>query len=163
MCNRNLLSKILKLLIILFLLNNFAYCVHLKGTFKSNEFFKFLVKFGFQKTNRHQRESTYGYMFGNITSSDKFNVPITFAVLDKSHFLRYYQNRDKYDKSEACRRMFSKLNETAFHPKCSPHGNDYLRRIPCPKHKLCIDEDAPFNVVKGHQFTYVLQNLRQPS
>lgn len=138
-------------------------CAHLKGKFKNNEFFKFLVKFGFQKTDRHQRELTHGYIFGNITSNHKYHVPITFAVLDKSHFLHYYQNRGNYDKEEACRRMFSSLKDKAFDYNCAPKGGDFLRRIPCPKNKLCVDEDAPLHVVKGHQFSYVIQSLKQPS
>lgn len=138
-------------------------CAHLKGTFKNNEFFKFLVKFGFQKTDRHQRELTHGYIFGNITSKQNFHVPVTFAVLDRSHFVQYYQNRGKYDKSEACKRMFSNLKDQAFHFKCAPKGQDFLRRIPCQKNKLCVDEDAPYNVIKENQFTYVIQNLVQPS
>lgn len=136
---------------------------HLKGTFKSNEFFKFLVKFGFQKTDTHQKELSNGYIFGNITSRQKFSVPITFAVLDKSYFLQYYQNRGMHDKREACRRMFSRLKDKAFDYKCAQHGNDFLRRVPCPKNKLCVDEDVPLNVVKDYQFTYVIENLRQPS
>lgn len=138
-------------------------CTHLKGTMHGDEFFKFLVKFGFQRTDRHQRESTHGYIFGNITSKHNTSVPITFAVLDRSYFLEYYQNRNLFDKNEACKRMFSKLKTKAFDAKCSPDGNDYLRRIPCPKGGLCVDEDTPWNVVKGHQFTYVIQDLRQPS
>lgn len=138
-------------------------CTHLKGTFKSNEFFKFLVKFGFQKTDRHQRESTHGYIFGNITSKQDFSVPVVFAVLDRSYFLEYYQNRLIYDKKQACKRMFNKLKDKAFHRKCGRNGNDYLRNIPCPKGKLCPDEDTPWNVIKGHQFTYVIQDIIQPS
>lgn len=142
---------------------HFIQCTHLKGTFKSNDFFKFLVKFGFQKTDIHQKESTHGYIFGNITSKQNFPVQITFAVLDRSYFLEYYQNRLIYDKKEACRRMFNTLKVAAFDPKCSPKGNDYLRKIPCPKGQLCVDEDTAWNVISGHQFTYVIQDLVQPS
>uniref|UniRef100_A0A1Y1MAY0 GPR180/TMEM145 transmembrane domain-containing protein n=1 Tax=Photinus pyralis TaxID=7054 RepID=A0A1Y1MAY0_PHOPY len=142
---------------------HFIQCTHLKGTFKSNDFFKFLVKFGFQKTDIHQKESTHGYIFGNITSRQNFPVQITFAVLDRSYFLEYYQNRLIYDKKEACKRMFNTLKVAAFDPKCSPNGNDYLRKIPCPKGQLCVDEDTAWNVIGGHQFTYVIQDLVQPS
>ncbi|KRT82656.1 hypothetical protein AMK59_3107, partial [Oryctes borbonicus] len=138
-------------------------CTHLKGTFRSRDFFKFLVKFGFQKTDRHQKEATHGYIFGNITSRHGFQQPITFAVLDRALFLDYYQNRRIYNKKDACKHMFTRINASAFDPVCNPHGNDYLRRIPCPKNELCKDEDNPNNVVKGHQFTYVIQDLQQPS
>ncbi|KAJ8977187.1 hypothetical protein NQ317_018068 [Molorchus minor] len=138
-------------------------CTHLQGTFKSNEFFKFLKKFGFQKTDRHQAETTHGYIFGNFTSRQQFHVPITFAVLDRAYFLEYYKNRVIPNKDEACKRMFTTLNTRAFDPKCSVKGKDYLRRIPCPKGKLCEDEDNPWNVVKNYQFTYVIQDFKQPS
>ncbi|KAJ8965497.1 hypothetical protein NQ314_004085 [Rhamnusium bicolor] len=139
-------------------------CTHLQGTFKTNEFFKFLIKFGFQKTDRHQAEATHGYIFGNITSRHhQFPQPVIFAVLDRSYFLEYYKNRVLSDKNEACKLMFSTLNTRAYDPKCSYKGNDYLRRIPCEKGKLCADEDNPWNVVKNHQFTYVVQDFKQPS
>lgn len=137
-------------------------CTHLKGTFKSSEFFKFLIKFGFQKTDQHQSEATHGYIFGNITSKQQIPVHLTFAVLDRSYFLDYYQNRVIYDKDKACKRMFATLNTRAYDSKCSRNGNDYLRRIPCTKNKLCDDEDNPWNVVKNHQFTYVIQDFKQP-
>lgn len=138
-------------------------CTHLQGTFKSNEFFKFLIKFGFQKTDRHQAEATHGYIFGNITSKHEFTVPITFAVLDRSYFLEFYNNRVINNKNEACKHMFSTLNTRAYDPKCSQKGKDYLRKIPCHKGKLCINEDNPWNVVKKHQFTYVIEDFKQPS
>lgn len=136
---------------------------HLQGKFRTDEFFKFLVKFGFQKTERHERETTHGYIFGNITARHNFSVPVTLAVLDRSLFLEYYENRVIYNKKEACKRMFNKLSVKAFDAKCNPKGNDYLRKVPCPKGGLCLDEDTAWNVVKGNQFTYVIQDLKQPS
>lgn len=136
---------------------------HVRGTFKSNEFFKFLIKFGFQKTDRHQSELTHGYIFGNITSKRQLPVPITFAVLDRQYFLDYYKNRVIYDKHEACKRMFNTLNTRAYDSKCSIKGKDYLRRIPCPEGKLCQDEDNPYNVIKNNQFTYIIEDFKQPS
>lgn len=136
---------------------------HLKGIFKTDEFFKFLVKFAFQKTDRHHKEETRGYIFGNITSSRELPVPITFAVLTKPYFLEYYKNRLIYDKNLACKHMFNVLSTKAYDAKCNKDGNDYLRKVPCPKGGLCIDEDTPWNVVKDHQFTYVIQDLKQPS
>lgn len=138
-------------------------CTHLKGTFRSSDFFKFLIKFGVQKTAGHSPDTSQGYIFGNITSKSRLSVPITFAVLDRSYFIDYYKNRVIFDKDEACNRMFSKLNKRAFDPKCSHNGKDYIRRIPCSTGKLCVDEDNQWNVVKNHQFTYVIRDLKQPS
>lgn len=160
MFKRHLIFVISVLIVLCF---HTVQCTHLKGTLTSKDFFKFLVKFGFQKTDRHQKEATHGYIFGNITSRQSFRVPITFAVLDRALFLDYYQNRRIYDKKEACKHMFTRINASAFDSVCNPHGNDYLRRIPCPRDGLCVDEDNPGNVVKNHQFTYVIQDLQQPS
>lgn len=140
-----------------------GHCTHLKGTFKTNEFFKFLIKFGFQKTDPHQPEATHGYIFGNITTRSQLPVPITFAVLDRSYFVNYYSNRVIYDKNEACKNMFSIFAKRAFDKKCARNGKDYLRKIPCPKGELCEDEDNRYNVIKNHQFTYVIEDFKQPS
>lgn len=135
---------------------------HIKGEFRTDEFFKFLVKFGFQKTDIHFQKETYGYIFGNVTSNETFKYPITFAVLDRRHFIHYYNSRNILDKEAACQDMFQNLNATAFHPKCNAYGQDLFRRIPCPKGQLCVDEDSPWNVVKKNQLTYVIQNSGQP-
>lgn len=159
--------KIIQLVLIsLLILHTNVYPVestHLKGTFQTNEFFKFLVKFGFQKTDRHHKEDTYGYIFGNITSKQNVPFPVTFAVLPKPYFVEYYKNRLLYDKSLACKRMFETLSTVAFDQKCNKGGKDFLRKIPCPANGLCADEDTPWNVIKGNQFTYVIQDLKQPS
>lgn len=136
---------------------------HISGTFKPNEFFKLLVKFGFQKTERHSQRDSFGYIYGNITSKDSYPVPITLAVLDKYTFLPLYDNRTLYNKDMACDRMFNTINHFAYDKTCSSNNKaDYLRRIPCPHGQLCADEDAPTNLVPGHQFTYVISDLNQP-
>lgn len=138
------------------------YGTHITGTFKSNEFFKFLLKFGFQKTDRHQKD-THGYIFGNITAKHPLSQPITFAVLDRSHFLEYYGNKSIFNKEQACKLMFNRLSTTAYDAQCNPPGkHDFLRRVPCPKNKLCVDEDSKWNVVQGNQFTYVIEDFRSP-
>ncbi|CAH2207655.1 jg18119, partial [Pararge aegeria aegeria] len=139
-----------------------ATATHVKGEFTTQDFFKFLVKFGFQKTDIHFQKETYGYIFGNITSNENFKYPVTFAVLDRPHFLHYYKSRDISDKESACQVMFQHLNGSAYHPKCNVNGQDLFRRIPCPEGKLCVDEDTSWNVVKHNQFTYVIQNNGQP-
>lgn len=136
---------------------------HITGTFRPNEFFKLLVKFGFQKTERHSQRDSFGYIYGNITSQDSFPVPITLAVLDKYDFLPYYGNQTVYDKDKACRRMFATIDHFAYDKQChNKNTDDFLRRIPCQPGRLCDDEDAPNNVVPGYQFTYVISNMNQP-
>ncbi|XP_052888641.1 integral membrane protein GPR180 [Anopheles moucheti] len=140
---------------------------HLSGTFEVDEFFRFLHKFGFQKTEKHSQKDTewdtFGYIYGNITSKVNFTVPVTLAVLDKRSFLEYYANRNDYDRDVACQRMFEKLDKIVYSRACNPHAEaDYLRRIPCEKGKLCVDEDTRENVVPGSQFTFVISDPNVP-
>lgn len=161
----------------------------ISGTYNTDEFFRFLVKFGFQKTDRHRQKDTYGHIFGNITSKSNFSRPITLAVLDRRHFLEYYGNRTVENKNLACELMFKTLEKSSYDSHCNDGGQDFLRyffvhsnlvssdkiinkyykncififrRIPCPKNQLCSDEDVPGNVVKGYQFTYAIEDIWQP-
>jgi len=43
--------------------------LHLEGTWETEDFFVFLTKFGFQKTEPNNINDTKGYVFGNITTS----------------------------------------------------------------------------------------------
>lgn len=104
-----------------------AEATHISGTFDTKEFFRFLVKFGFQKTDRHRQKDSYGYIFGNVTSGSNFSVPITLAVLDRGHFLEYYGNRTLEDKSAACALMFNTLNQSSYDVHCNEEGQDFLR------------------------------------
>lgn len=65
------------------------------GEFNTADFFLFVRKFGFVKSEKHK--TSYGYIYGNITSSsdESFlkDVSVTFAVLDFHHFLEFYSNR----------------------------------------------------------------------
>lgn len=159
------LIRNLLLILVFFQLILFNSSAHINGKFHMNEFFKFIVKFGFQKTERHSQKDSYGYIYGNITSKDSFpdNVKITFAVLDKYSFLEYYGNRSILNKDVACRRMFERLDNFAYDQTCNLQAKvDYLRKVPCDKGKLCADEDSPGNVVPNSQFTYVISDLMQP-
>lgn len=139
---------------------------HLKGSFDTQDFFKFLVKFGFQKAESHRPQDSFGYIYGNITAyRENFHQPVTLAVLDKSTFVDFYHNRSLsiYGRELACQHMFKHVQLLAYDPDCNSHGKrDFLRRVPCPKGQLCVDEDAPSNVVAGHQFTYVISEVSQP-
>lgn len=136
---------------------------HLIGTFHPNDFFKFIVKFGFQQTEKHALRDSLGYIYGNITARDAYPVPVQMVLLDKDRFLDYYQNRTIYDKDVACQIMFRGINRFAYDAKCNPRATgDYLRKIPCPEGELCEDEDAASNVIAGHQFTYATSDITEP-
>ncbi|KAG4077941.1 hypothetical protein HA402_013441 [Bradysia odoriphaga] len=157
------LIRYLLFILLFFQLILFNQSAHLSGTFRTNDFFKFIVKFGFQKTERHPQKDSFGYIFGNITSRDSFPVPVTFAVLDKYSFLEYYGNRTILNKDVACQRMFERLDNFAYDKTCNQQAKvDFLRKVPCEKGKLCSDEDTPENVVPDSQFTYVISDLMQP-
>lgn len=133
------------------------------GDFHTDDFFKFIIKFGFQKAETHSQRDSFGYIYGNITSEDSFNSPITMAVLDKSTFVNFYGNRGYYNREIACQKMFANLKNLAYDSECNSNGKrDFLRKIPCTKGQLCEDEDSPTNVVPGNQFTYVISEVSQP-
>lgn len=111
----------------------------------------------------HDQRDTSGYIYGNITSKSNLTQPATFAVLDRGYFLEYYGNRSVVDKDKACMKMFNKIDQSAYDYKCNDNGEiDFLRRVPCPKNELCSDEDTPWNVIKDHQLTFVIQDVKQP-
>lgn len=149
-------------LIIIFNLIVLQSASHITGSFRTNEFFKLIAKFGFQKTERHSLRDSYGYIYGNITSTEHFPVKITFALLDRYNFLPFYSNHELVNRDIACQRMFSSINQFAYDIKCHPKkdGLDFLRRVPCTE--LCTDEDTSSNVIQGHQFTYAISDLNQP-
>ncbi|KAF4523813.1 hypothetical protein B566_EDAN008048 [Ephemera danica] len=135
---------------------------HLSGTWNTSDFFKFIVKFGIQKANRHNPKDSLGYIYGNITSKTNFSNPITFAVLDRGYFLEYYGNRSVENKDLACKKMFNKISRSAYDASCFDNGKDFLRKVPCEMGSLCSDEDKAGNVVNGYQFTFMIQDVVQP-
>ncbi|XP_023173561.2 uncharacterized protein LOC111601276 [Drosophila hydei] len=155
----------LVLLVMLALHTPPASTTHISGEFHTADFFQFLIKFGFQKADLPTPRSgqSYGYIFGNVTSPDTYSAPVTLAVLDKSMFVDFYSNRSYRNRESACSRMFARLQNVVYDPDCNPQGKrDFLRRVPCPRNQLCIDEDAPSNVISGHQFTYVIDLEAEP-
>uniref|UniRef100_A0A0K2V630 Transmembrane protein 145like [Nasonia vitripennis] n=1 Tax=Lepeophtheirus salmonis TaxID=72036 RepID=A0A0K2V630_LEPSM len=137
--------------------------LRIHGNFNTSNFFHFVTKFGFQKTD--VRTSERGFIFGNISSlhpHGKQKVLVTLAVLDRGYFLEYYGNKSLANKSRACETMFKKINSVSYDSSCNQDGvEDFLRSIPCTKDGLCLEEDRPENVVDGYQFTYRIQDYLQ--
>nr|XP_037274267.1 LOW QUALITY PROTEIN: integral membrane protein GPR180-like [Rhipicephalus microplus] len=147
-----------------------AQCLHLRGTFRTGQFFTFLAKFGFKKTDRHDHENTLGYIYGNVTATSAAKGDLThrgtLVVADRDNFLAFYGNRTQgyadASSSSVCDLMFAAINRVAFDSNCNPNGTqDFLRNVPCAAGKLCEDEDKPSRVVAGHQFTYTVRDLHQ--
>lgn len=112
---------------LMLLLSNDVSSTHISGSFKTKDFFKFLIKFGFQRTDQNRPKETYGYIFGNVTSKKNFSQNITLAVLDRGCFLEYYGNRTIVNKDLACAMMFKTLNQTSYDQQCNDKGKDLLR------------------------------------
>lgn len=126
MVGRRRMVRVLCVLLWLLLRPDYAHATHITGTFNTREFFRFLIKFGFQKTDRHRLDS-YGYIFGNVTARSDFDSPITLAILDRGNFLEYYGNRTLTNKSTACAYMFDTLKQSSYDPHCNEEGKDFLR------------------------------------
>ena len=141
--------------------------LHLQGTWNSKDFFVFLAKFGFQKTNPQKLEDTQGYIYGNITAVNSSGVSVhredlTLVVVDSEYFIDFYGNRT-LPLSEVCPVMLKKIDTIAFDYVCNTNGvEDFLRAIPCPQGRLCSDEDNPSNVLPGYQFTFKVRDTEQP-
>ena len=162
-------SSLLPLLLLLVALSPPAVTsLRVRGTWRSDTFFLFLSKFGFQRTSSPNRRDSEGHIFGNVTAVPAGEAPASepralLAVLDRTFFLDFYTNRSWPARDAACRRMFAGLSRVAYDARCFDDGEeDFLRRVPCPRGALCPDEDAPENVVTGHQFTYSIQDVHQP-
>lgn len=136
--------------------------LHLTGDWSSNDFFKFISKFGVQKTDLHYEKETLGYIFGNITSTSKTKGSVTLAVMGRDYFSEYYSNRVIEDKEEACRKMFSRVSSVLFDSSCYSEGVDLVRKVPCPPGKLCPEEDDPWQVIRDSQFTFLIKDLSEP-
>jgi hypothetical protein len=124
-------------------------------------------KFGVQKTDLKNEDATQGFFYGNITTSSNSSKSLTLVVVDSEYFSHFYGNATskshRQNKNDMCKSMFRTIQEVAFDKDCKPEGTkDYLRRVPCPKGKLCEDEDTPSNVVPNYQFTYKIMDKQVP-
>ncbi|BHF71925.1 hypothetical protein SprV_0401498600 [Sparganum proliferum] len=163
-----------------------THALRVVGTWSTENVYTFLAKFAFQKTTVDAIETTRGYIFGNVTSnfrhfnSSAFIAPATLVIVDGEYVTDLYGNasRPLYsfgDISDAspeslwraetarCRAMFSRINNLAWHRKCNPKAKmDFLRKVPCTSGDLCSEEDDRLRVIAGSQFTFTVQDMRQP-
>lgn len=136
--------------------------LHLSGKWKTQGFYLFLAKFGFQKTDPGKLADTQGFIYGNVTANSPPDSYYTLVLADSEYFIELHGN-STLSKENACSRMFNKIDTIAFDSTCNPKGlEDFIRHVPCPQDKLCIDEDTPSNVLPEYQFTYKVQDNAQP-
>jgi len=141
----------------------FTECLHLTGTWNGLSFFKFLTRFGFQQTNMHDLSETQGYIYGNVTVADESKATrrIMLVVVDSEYFLDFFGNRSHKRRNDSCASMFTAIDNIAWDEDCHQNGKqDFLRRVPCPKDSVCVEETDPKQILSGHQLTY---NVRDPS
>jgi len=154
-----------------------THALHLTGTFNTNEYFKFITRFGIQATDSHKTKDTQGYIYGNITlvNSENLNyvdnvtrqLPpntlIMLTLLDYNYFIDYYTKRLIKPETTSCSMMFEKISKSAYFFECNEKsgGLDFIRRVPCPNSRLCVDEDDANNVMNNFQFTFRTNDLNQ--
>ena len=156
-------SKLFYLLSLVVLIHDYRVtCLHLTGKWNSQDFYLFLAKFGFQKTDPGKLDDTQGFIYGNVTAKTPPNSYYTLVLADSEYFIELHGN-SSLSNANACNRMFNKIDNIAFDSTCNKDGlEDFIRRVPCPVDQLCIDEDTPSNVLPKHQFTYKIQDKAQP-
>lgn len=111
--------------------------LHLTGTFSNQDFFKFLVKFGFQEVDKKDIETTQGFIYGKVTAADGYDdmgYDMYLVLVDSQYFIQYYAAKDNDESPKKCTTMFQFIDEKAWDRYCAVHGEeDFLRRIPCPE------------------------------
>ena len=161
----------------LLLLMNCTNSIHLTGTFNTNDFFLFITRFGMQSTDLHEMHyDTNGYIYGNISlvSVNNLNISLSkgdelpqerlimLTVMDYNYFIDYYNKRRIVPASVACPMMFENIEKTAYFFECNENGHqDFVRRVPCPANKPCIDEDNHKNLIPGYQFKFKIHDSNQ--
>ena len=151
------MTKLIKIEIILlcyfslFLMNSSG--LRLRGQWKSTEFYKFLVKFGFQQTDMNDKDNTLGYVYGNITSSHNSTIKLILTYSD--YFYDLYENRKRKASTNGCTNMFTRIGKIAYDGECVVTASeDFIRTIPCPKNDVCLEERGDIKVIQNSQFTF---------
>ena len=137
--------------------------LHVSGQWHTDQFFKFLGKFGFQQTNEQDLDGTLGYIYGNVTSPRNVTGQVALVVLDSEYFTEFFGHR-LLRRNRACPAMFEKINGIMWDERCNQKGyEDFVRRIPCRRNELCEEEtNEPDQVIPGYQFTYHVRDTNQP-
>ncbi|XP_002739236.1 integral membrane protein GPR180-like [Saccoglossus kowalevskii] len=145
-----------------------CYAKHVKGKYKTDEFYKFITKFAFQETDPEERIATAGYIFGNITleSSGIIESDLKFVALDQEYWADYSEQVNILPERQACIDMFRYIGKVAYDRKCLQNATlDLTRTVPCPKRGLCLDEygrSKGRDVIPGYQFTIRVEDFKSP-
>lgn len=115
-------------LLLLFSNLMFVHNAHVKGSWNTHEFFKFIIKFGFRQSDIHKLHPA-GFVHGMISSNTHNGEKITFSVLNDENFSHYYSQRHIEDKELACKKMFENITVNICGDKCCNKGDEFLSGI----------------------------------
>lgn len=82
----------------------------------ASDFLKVVGRFGFLKSDVHHKDTTDGYIFGNVTSTFRSDESrkATLLLIDRNTFIRIIGGK-KLDKSSlTCDSIFSVIDEFAY-------------------------------------------------
>ncbi|KAM3181168.1 hypothetical protein ACTXT7_014885 [Hymenolepis weldensis] len=149
-----------------------ADALHISGVWSTDKVYTFLARFAFQKTSVAEIEGT--------RDSSTRMPPATLVIVDGEYVTDLYGNASRpvqlfsessngshfnlwQAETARCQAMFSRINVLAWHRKCSPKAKmDFLRQAPCTTGGLCSEEEEPSRVQPHSQFTFTVQDRRQP-
>jgi hypothetical protein len=147
--------------------------MHIKGEFNTNDFYKYLTRFGFKATDIHNVQRTQGFIYGNVThkyDSTLSNRSLTLIILDKKSFYEFHKKHTILPRQYACQMMFNeRLTMNLFNLNCNLNGTlDYTRRVPCTRNDVCTDHQnnsaSPAKLaspINNYQFTIKLNYINE--
>ncbi|TMS36621.1 hypothetical protein L596_003745 [Steinernema carpocapsae] len=146
--------------LILLLLLSRVCSLHIKGQWHpAEQRVKLITKFGFQQLDPFDTKNSRGFVFGNVTSLSEVAEDNSTSLLERAVFLLVPQTEisslfsDSFY-AQSCSTMLQNVTKQAFDSQCFPKGTaDVMRWVPCPKGKLCVDEDDAKKVIPGYQMT----------
>ncbi|CAD5214848.1 unnamed protein product [Bursaphelenchus okinawaensis] len=141
-------------ILLLLLYVKHVYSMRSWGTWKvSDEKLKVVTTFGVQPFNNLEPELTRGFIYGNVTSATDENSDVALLIVPNTRF-NSFQHSNYWQLS--CSNLMENISEILYEPRCLKKGRrgDYMRWIPCPHGKYCVDEDRPVHVIDGSQFTF---------
>lgn len=154
---------------------NLIHSLHVNGIWSpSIDMMKVIARFGIQKSDKNHPDETNGYVFGNITlfkhHEEKKLKRAILALVDRNMFMEINQiyiehNKDSsMNKSSLCARIFRIIDKVAFDERCNDDKQmDLIRYVPCGKDRFCDGAIGTNNFVADYQFTFVIDNVVQPT
>uniref|UniRef100_A0A0N5B7G3 GpcrRhopsn4 domain-containing protein n=1 Tax=Strongyloides papillosus TaxID=174720 RepID=A0A0N5B7G3_STREA len=125
---------------------------------------KFIAKFGFQQLDPLDIPNSMGFVYGNITTkeiNENINSEYLLTIVPETKIYSFLNIKDSKVDNTFCSNLLKDISNIAFDSRCFTNGSrgDIFRWVPCPKDKLCIDEDDPKKVLPNYQMTF---RIREP-